>query len=261
MPWPLRCPALPEALALCPAAVRSLVLPERHFAWTPISCTITYRGGTTASVTWSGVFDIAYNSSCTGSSLALSAQPANCVVTRSTNSTGVTRSVKRASGALHVVTIGTDSEPSGWDSTVTTSSSGTTITAESANFASRQIAINGTHLVSTLDGTTNWNHTVSTDSTAPLTFTGTGASKSMSSGTIIIQHNLAKMTSRTTVATALAYTNVNCCFPTSGSLSTVFNGGNYSGKTETITFSSACGEATLVDTSGATSSITLSDCM
>jgi hypothetical protein len=112
-----------------------------------------------------------------------------------------------------------------------------------------------------LDGAVNWNHTVSTDPSNPLVFVGTGSSKVLNSGTIILQHNLAKYTSTSVVSSPLVFSNANCCFPTSGSLTATFSGGPYDGKTETIEYSSDCGEATLVNSAGVTSSITLSDCL
>jgi hypothetical protein len=237
--------------------------PGTTFQWTPISCSLTYRNGKQASVQWSSYFDLNYGSSCTGSSFQLSSQPSGCVVTRTTPTGGNTRTLTRQSGQSHAVNIDTTS-PGGWDSSISTNSGGTVISAEgsgSSGFSARQIAINGTHLTSTLDGQVNWNHTVSTDPNNPLEFVGVGASKVLTSGTVILQHNLAKFTSSSVVQSPLVFSNVNCCFPTSGSVETTFHGGPYDGKTETIEFSSDCGEATLVNSAGVSSSVTLSDCL
>jgi hypothetical protein len=59
----------------------------------------------------------------------------------------------------------------------------------------------------------------------------------------------------------VGYGLAGCCFPSSGSVTTTFTGRLLGGRTETLTFTGACGEATLTDTDGKTVPCTLVQCL
>lgn len=261
---------IPDAFALqiscTPGSISpSAYAPNTTFAWTPLACTLTFRNGKSTSVTWSGSYTLAYDASCTGSGFALSTQPANCSVTRTTPSTGTTRSLRGANNNTYAVTHNTVS-PSGYDPAVTTATSGALVTCTAAGCASRTLSIGGSHITASYTpsggaATTLWDHTVTTEASAPLIISGLGASKVVSSGTLVVQHNLAKFTSRTKVTSPLNYTLANCCFPTSGEVTTTFTGGKNDSQSETLTFSSECGEATLTQLNGTKTELTLQHCL
>lgn len=140
---------------------------------------------------------------------------------------------------------------------------GVEVTCDAAGCAqSRTLVIRGSHLTGTvtINGkeTTIWDHTVSTGASG-VTVTGTGTSRVVS-GSVTVQHNILKYTSTATFD-AVAYEEVGCCFPTSGSVSTTFTRGANTGKTETLTFGPVCGDATLKTASGATEALTLQHCL
>jgi hypothetical protein len=118
--------------------------------------------------------------------------------------------------------------------------------------------INGSHLTGTVDGVKLWDHTVSTGA-GGLTVTGIGSSR-LVSGTVNVEHNLAKYTAAVTF-NGVGYGEPGCCFPTSGSVSTTFSKGPDVGKTESLSFSEICGDATLTKADGTTESLTLVHCL
>jgi len=92
-----------------------------------------------------------------------------------------------------------------------------------------------------------------------LTVTGVGSSRVVS-GTVTVQHNLIEAVSTTTFSN-VSYGDTACCFPTEGSVTTVYQRGLV-GKTEKISFGGgACGETTLTDNKGTTESLTLAHCL
>ena len=103
-----------------------------------------------------------------------------------------------------------------------------------------------------------WDHTVSTAGDG-IAVTGSGTGRVVN-GSVTVQHNILKYTSTTTFDLA-AYGEAGCCFPTSGSVGTTFSNGTNTGKTEKVSFSLVCGEATLTTASGATESLTLEHCL
>ncbi len=104
---------------------------------------------------------------------------------------------------------------------------------------------------------TVWDQTVST--TSPLVIAGTGATRTLSSGTTLVQNNRLLFSASVMVQTALVFSDTTCCFPTSGVLATSFTG-TQSGS-ETLTFSSSCGNATYVDSTGKSSTLALTHCL
>jgi hypothetical protein len=126
---------------------------------------------------------------------------------------------------------------------------------------SKTLVINGSHITGTVelaDGsdTVRWDHTVTSSG---LTVTGSGAGR-LVTGSVTVQHNIARYVATVTFNNA-GYGDVACCFPTTGSVTATFAGGPDDGKSESLTFSSACGEATLTAASGGTQSITLQHCL
>lgn len=238
-----------------------------NYTYTPRSCTVTYKNGKSSSATWSTIWSYNYGSSCGsvgGAGFNPDTQTNGCAITRTSPTGGNTRTLTGVNGNSYAVTHDTTGTNTGWDSgSIPTTSAGVVLTCTAASCASRSLVINGSHLTGTVTlagGTANkfWDHTVSTTSTG-LVIIGTGTSRSVS-GTVIVQHNLAKFVSTTTF-TSVVYGDSTCCFPTSGSISTVFTGGPNDGKTESLAFSASCGEATLTDSTGAQNSYTLTHCI
>lgn len=123
--------------------------------------------------------------------------------------------------------------------------------------AQREITILGAHYSGKV-ASAQWDHTVSTDS--PLVVQGSASNRKILSGTIRVQHNLAKMVSVTQVTTPLTHSS-GCCFPTGGSVTTTFSGGSLDGKTETLTYGPKCGQATLDNSEQKISGLTLHHCL
>jgi hypothetical protein len=122
--------------------------------------------------------------------------------------------------------------------------------------------INGSHLTGTVSingvDTTIWDHTV-VSGAGGITVTGAGEGREVS-GTVIVEHNLLKYVSTTTFD-AVGYGEPLCCFPTTGSVSTTFSEGANVGKTESIVFTAACGEAVLTKPNGTTEALTFEHCL
>jgi len=109
----------------------------------------------------------------------------------------------------------------------------------------------------------------STYTSKPLTVNETnGVSSRSVSGTVTTYHNLLKVIGVSTLSALVHHDD--CCFPVSGSIKTEFTAGNHVqpttagsllvGKSETLTLT-GCGTATLTDTTGKTTAVTLSRCM
>lgn len=76
-------------------------------------------------------------------------------------------------------------------------------------------------------------------------------------GTTTIKHNRATYTAAHTF-NSVTWGSSTCCYPTSGSISSVFTG-SVTGST-TMTFTTSCGSATFVDTDASSSTVTLTKC-
>jgi hypothetical protein len=235
------------------------------YAYTPVSCSVTWNNGKTGSSTWSGVFDLEYGASCDATHARPVNQVADCEVTRTTPAGGNTRTITGPKGNSYAIDHDTSGAGTGWDTGVTPAPTddGVSVTCSAGGCAAGgTLAISGSHLTGTVTpaggtGTKVWDHTVSTPA-GPLTFTVAGGVRTFS-GTVTVQHNLAHYTAVSTFD-AVGYGEPGCCFPTTGSISTAFESGPLKGVTETLTFSGVCGEATL-DDGGATSSVTLMHCL
>jgi hypothetical protein len=138
-----------------------------------------------------------------------------------------------------------------WDGTVIPST-GTSIVGGAS---SKAITIHGTHRKLTGPaGRTLFDHFVTSTG---LTSTGSRAGGNrVMTGSVSVYHNLAKYTATNTF-NSVTWGSANCCYPTSGNISSSFSG-SVTGNT-TLTFSSTCGSATFADSSG-TSNVTLTQC-
>ena len=99
--------------------------------------------------------------------------------------------------------------------------------------------------------------TVST--AGPLTFSASGSTRVLS-GTVTVQHNIARYTANATFD-AVTFEQTGCCFPTSGTVTTRFQGGPFKGATETLTFGAACGEVSITTSNGNSVQRTLQSCL
>ena len=208
-------------------------------------CTTGFGSGV-----WTGNQIITYTTgSCAANAAAVGNSAANAVFTRTTDTTGITRTGNNGPK----VTL-TTLDSSGYSTPL---SGGAQITCGTSGCAtSRTIKVLGQHYVGASGFT--WDHTVSTD--ADISVTGSGATRVINSGTIRVQHNLAKFVTVSTISGPLTHT-ANCCFPISGSVTTAFSGGKLDGKSETVAYSATCGAATLTDSKGGSQPLTLTHCM
>lgn len=95
-----------------------------------------------------------------------------------------------------------------------------------------------------------------------------GASSRTVSGTMTLYHNLLKVEGVATISNVV-HTD-GCCLPTSGTISILYKAGlnvnpttagqKYVGNTETLTFSSTCGQATVAAVDGSSSTVSLNRC-
>ena len=240
------------------------------YSYAPLSCSVTYGNGATVSATWSGGdWAFAYVASC-GPSTGTKAgfipdnQTNGCAITRSSPTGGLTRTIKGMNDYAYGVVHDTTGTNTGYNSSVVpTTDAGVILTCTAANCASRSLVVSGSHLKGTFTvpggtPTTFWDHTISTPAPG-MTVVGTGINKVVN-GTVIVQHNLAKFTTTSTFNN-VGYGDANCCFPTSGSVTTVFSGSANDTKTETMAFGANCGETTFTPPSGTLTRITLTHCI
>ncbi|MGO8994792.1 MAG: hypothetical protein ACLQVI_15860 [Polyangiaceae bacterium] len=234
------------------------------YSFTPASCSITWANGATGSSVWSGPFTLNFGPSCDAVHPLMEKQAAGCELTRTTATNGDTRTITGWDGSSYAIEHNTNGEGTGWDSSVTPApnNDGVEITCGAGGCSStRSIVINGSHLTGTVTvgaaSTKIWDHTVT--AAAGMSVVGAGAER-LVSGVVTVQHNLLKYTSTTTFS-SVGYGEPLCCFPTAGSVSTTFSSGTNVGKTETLAFSAACGEATLTAADGSVASLTLQNCL
>ncbi len=235
------------------------------YTYTPVSCSVTWQNGKSASSMWSTTFGLDYGASCDATHARVVNQVADCEVTRTTGAGGNTRTITGPKGNAYAIDHDTNGAGTGWDSGVTPAPTddGVIVTCGAGGCAAGgTLAISGSHLTGTVTpaggaATRIWDHTVSTPA-GPLTFTVSGGVRTLS-GSVTVQHNLAHYTAVSTFA-GVGYGQPGCCFPTTGSISTAYQEGPLKGVTETLTFSGVCGEATL-DDGGTTTPLTLMHCL
>lgn len=231
------------------------------YSYTPVSCSITFRNGKSASAVWSGAFTLSYGATCEARSPFMDNQAAGCTLTRTTASDGNTRTLTGLKGNDKAITHNTFGAGTGWDSSVTPApaNDGVILTCGSSGCAAgKTLTISGSHLHGTVDSVRMWDHTVSTGADG-ITVTGSGTGRVVS-GAVYVQHNLAHVTSATTFNN-VAFADGACCYPTTGSVTTTFSKGPDQSKTETLTFNSTCGEVTLTKPNGTTVDLTLDQCL
>lgn len=235
------------------------------YAYTPVSCSVTWGNGRTASSKWSSTFGLDYGAQCDDKHAWIGNQVADCSVTRTTAAGGNTRSLTGPDGNSYSITHDTNGAGSGWDSSVTPAptNDGLVATCSDSGCASGTLTINGSHLTGTvaLAGgapSTIWNHTVSTGA-GGLSVTGADTRRVVN-GSVTVQHNILKYTA-TASFNNVGYGEAGCCFPTTGSVTTTFHNGADKNKSESLAFSAICGEATLTTAAGNVVPITLQHCL
>jgi hypothetical protein len=226
------------------------------YSYTPRSCSVTWSNNRTASSSWSGAFTLNYGPTCDSTHAFIGDQMASCEVTRTTGAGGNTRTVQGPDGNSYAITHDTNGAGTGWDSSVTP-----VPTNVGLQLTGTSLAINGSHLTGTvtIDDTllTIWDHTVSTGA-GGVAIAGTGTGRVVT-GAVTVQHNLAKVTSTVTF-NAVGYGKADCCFPTSGNVTSTTASASGAGDTETLSFTGLCGEATLIRR-GVASALTLLHCL
>jgi hypothetical protein len=233
------------------------------YTYTPVSCSVTWKNGKTASSIWDGSFTLVYGASCDAQHPFIGRQAADCSLTRTTGVGGNTRTLTGLEGNSYSVTHDTNGVGSGYDSAVSPAPNDAGVVATcgaSGCGTDGTLVINGSHLTGTVTTAagrtaTLWDHTV----TGALAATASGAARVVS-GTVTVEHNIVHRTSNT-VFSGVTYGDNLCCFPTAGSVATTMQNGPRAGKTETLTFGSVCGEATLTTFSGSTVGLTLEHCI
>ena len=203
---------------------------------------------------WSGTLNLTFYTNGTSTSVG-SASPDACSRAQSgglanlingdqftiTTGTGSTNNVtvKATSGALSGFTV---LENSGNAVSTTLLSSGynigvlggTLITCSSAACATRNVHLFGwNRVLQNSSGTTVYNHSLNTST--PFTISGTGSSKQITAGVLIVQHNIALVTATSTVASNIGFSSTSCA-PTSGSITTSFDSGTTT--SETVSYNS-----------------------
>lgn len=156
-------------------------------------------------------------------------------------------------------------------------------TTHNVSVGIHQIAYSGNLASSASTAKVRWNHTLSTQDSSgtdhPLTVTvasgtvpgdtTTAVLHTITSGTLYLQHNLAKFTAAASFTNLVHVPSKRCCFPFAGKITVTFSDGVNAGKTETLDFGStgtACtlatfGQVQFTDVSGATSTKTLTHCL
>jgi hypothetical protein len=236
------------------------------YEFTPVSCSVTWGNGHTASSTWSGPFTLDYGSSCDKINVFVRNQAGGCVVTRTTGTSSDTRTITGPDGNSYAITHDTNGAGTGWDSSVTPAPANGGVVATCAAGGCRAnggtLVVNGSHLFGTvtIGGTADkiWDHTVSTGSNG-MTIVPS-PSGPVVSGSVVVEHNILQYTATTTF-NSVEYGEPGCCFPTGGSLTTTFSKGPDVGKQESLSFGAVCGEATLTTASGEQVPLELEHCL
>lgn len=231
------------------------------YAYTPVSCSVSFRDGKSASVVWSSTFALSWGSACDAKSPFMDDQAAGCTLTRTTSPDGNTRTLTGPHENTVAVTHNTFGAGTGWDDSVAPAPGNDGVIlacGPSGCAASRTLVISGSHLTGQVNAFKVWDHTVSTGA-GGLAVTGRGAARVVT-GTVYVQHNLAHVTSATTF-NDVGYGDTACCYPTRGSVTTTFSKGPDLNRTETLAFTAACGEASLTRADGTTVALTLEECL
>ena len=219
------------------------------------SSTIAVNWGGCTSVggdlTLTGGWTSTFNSSAACSAFESSGGPGNGNHLTRTSASGFT--VRFSSGMR--VTSSTEAHTA-YDGTAIPET-GIRVQQTSATVTDRSITIFGLHRILRGPRGTKWfDHSLKTDAALTVTGTRSGGTRTVN-GTLTVFHNLARYTA-TNVMTNVKWGTSTCCYPTSGTIATSFSG-TVTG-TATTTFTTNCGIASFVDTTGTTSTVTLRSC-
>jgi hypothetical protein len=231
---PVACPVLgTSTLASCANGKLTLTLN---------SCQYERLNKSFAKPVWTGSKDLDFGATCPK---------------RLADITMVTRTVgdnTTRTGADGVVLSIDTSTPSGYDSQISPQPSGGT--AISRSTASRAIDIMGVHYIAQKGTTKLWDHTLSTASPLAITLEKDG-SRSVS-GTVVLQHNLAKYTAKAELSNVV-FDFAKCgCLPVSGTITTTLSGSRTG--TEMLDIM-GCAEAEYASEKGVKASVTLAHCL
>lgn len=168
---------------------------------------------------------------------------------------------------LNGVTVSIDTATaSGWDTSVTPQPSGGTTIIFSGGDGTRNVSIKGIHLVASKTvkkkgkdtAITVWDHTISSVAEEPLSITKSGTERTITTGTVVVQHNILLYTAKAAFS-GVKFDPTTCgCLPTAGTITTQLSGSKTGTETLTIT---GCGTATIQDSTGAKTDITLNHCI
>ena len=138
--------------------------------------------------------------------------------------------------------------------------------ASSGAAAPSSVTLNGTNvqIMGPNGSTVLANRTVSSVAGSPITlslsqFGTTNETKTVTGGTLLLQRNLSSLSATVTLgSTSNPIVFIpSCPFPVSGYLEATYSSGTLNGKSEIISFSSTCGQATVLLTDGSESLVTL----
>ncbi len=134
---------------------------------------------------------------------------------------------------------------------------GVTTTLTNSGAGQRTIVIDGVHRVLVgPHGRTLFDHSLT--STGLISTGKRSTSNRVVTGNLTLYHNLLKYKAVHTF-NSVTWGSSSCCYPTSGSISSVLTGTGRSGNVS-LAFSATCGQATFTDTDSSTSTVTLTQC-
>jgi hypothetical protein len=232
---------------------------------------VTYPNNTQVRLSWSGgPWTQAFGGGCTPAThyLVNSGCATNSTVLWSTGSSPITRAWVGPFEEGFIVTEDAGrgaSGASGWQTPK--NAAGVLITCtttpcppDNSPTGTRTVAIGaGTgavHVTGSINRASAWDHTAYT--TTPLSITGSGASRVITAGVIVVEDNLTQEVFTTTFNNPLTHM-ANCAFPVSGTVTTtIASSGADNGVVETITFTGTCGVATRSRTDGTATTLYLS---
>ncbi len=206
---------------------------------------ITMTGG------WTETFSGTNAATC-----AIPVVSGGAIVRTATSSVATISDLTGLASRLNGSTVTTDTTGgTAWDGTAIPST-GISITNSGGT---RSVAINGLHRVMKGPaGKVHFDHFVRTSTNLSMTGTRLAGTRTIASGVVEVYHNLAKYTVSNSFS-SVVWADNTCCYPTSGTIASTFTGTGLTGNS-TLTFTSTCGEATFLDTTGATGTIQLTHC-
>ena len=211
--------------------------------------TISWNGCTVAGgdLTLTGGWSESFTNAC------ITPVAANNSITRTSTGSTITLNTSILAGA----TLTTDTNAgTAWDGT---SIPATGITMSRGGTTTRTLTINGLHrIMKGPRGRTWFEHYIRTGTALNITGSRAGTDRQINSGTVEVFHQLLKYKASNSFSN-VRWGSATCCYPTSGTITTTFSG-SIIGTPATTTFTASCGVATYVDTTGASSTVTLNQC-